>query len=204
MVDRTRGARRTILVALVAGLVLAAACGGDNCEDGICTDESSARLLDIACGSGNEDGCSVSGDAERTSGITDDTVGFQLGQTGGTLAIRLDAFGTNNFFNGTLDMEVLAAATVEDNSTTLSANLTWGSCVGCPPDPAPFIGQITHEYTWVKVVTGQTGTVTPPTSLPPDAVLSITGRGIDIADLRTVVRSTEFGCSIARPGAPRR
>jgi len=195
--------RRPLLLA-VLGAASFGACGGDNCDDGICTEESSARLLDLACGSGSKQSCKVSGDAEQVTGITEDTVGFRLGESGGTVIIPVDAIGTEMVLSGELAVQVLVAAVEEGASPELSAKLTWGSCTACPVDPPPFIGQVAHDYTWVTVVAGQPNAGLTAGTIPADAALTLSGRGIEVADLRTIVRSQEFGCSIAGPLGARR
>ena len=193
-----RGSRRRRLL-LLAAVVLAAlgACGDGECEDGLCVEESSARLLDDACRPNSAVPCTVSGDAEATSGITDDSVGFHIGDGTGTVAIPLEALDPDMLVSGVFDLQVLVAGSIEGATTELSAKLTWGSCTSCPPDPSPFIGQVSHEYTWVTVVSRQATTGAAVGVIPPDAALTLSGRNLDIADLRTVVTTPQFGCSIA-------
>jgi hypothetical protein len=196
MAERVRRTRRALLLAVVV-LGAPGACNGDNCEEGICVEESSARLLDEACRAGKAVPCNVSGDAEETTGITEDSIGFRLGDKGGTLTIPLAALDTDVLVSGIFDVQVLVAASIEGASSELSATLSWGSCVDCPPDPSPFIGQISYDYTWVTVVAGQPSVAGVSSTIAPDAALTLTGANIDVADLRSVVTSPQFGCTVA-------
>jgi hypothetical protein len=197
MAERRTSALRPAIAAVVVACAAFAACGGDGCEDGFCTDESSARLLDVVCE--DPEACVVAGDAARTTGITEDTIGFRLGDGAGTLTLRMSEIAAETpSFQSDLDLQVLVAASADGASAELSAHLTWGSCTSCPQDPGPFIGQVAHDYIWVTVAT-QTFLQGSSEPLPPDAVLVLSGRGIDIADLRTIVTTPQIGCSIAAP-----
>lgn len=193
---------RIVAVASVAALVAPAlASCNQPCEGTTC--QSDARAIDMVCAARTEDGqpaCETSGGAERTTGITEDTTGFHLGADG-TLTIRMQPlvqelalYGATN-----LEIDVLAAAT--DGSATLSSSLTWGSCGNdCPPPSSPQQHALTEDYAWITVALG--GAV-PLTTIPTDATLTISGTGVDIADLRTRA-DTLAACSIAGPIGARR
>lgn len=201
---RARRLRRFLLLGAVIAPAAVAACGADPCEGGVCVDDSGMRLIDRVCEDPLAEGpaCEVAGDAERATGVTDDSTGFRLGQGSGSLSIHLAALEAATRTTGTFSVEVLVAAREQGTSPRLEANLTWGSCAQtCPPDPFPYVVEVDDEYQWVRVVADQavaSGTV------PYDAVLTLSGAGIDVADLRSVSVYDEYGCSIAGPVGSRR
>lgn len=204
--DRTRARRlrRFLLLGAAVAPAAFAACDGDTCERGICVDDSGMRLIDRVCEAPLPEGpaCEVAGDAARTTGVTDDSTGFRLGEGAGSLSIHLAALDAATRSTGTFSIEVLAAASEQGTTPRLETTLTWGSCAQpCPPDPFPYVVEVDDEYQWVRVVADQavaSGTV------PYDAVLTLSGAGIDVADLRSVSVYDEYGCSIAGPVGSRR
>lgn len=203
--ESTRSRLRVkLLVGLAAAGISAAAapaCGDRSCNGGVCTSDSAVRQIDTLCNGAVDAGvqaCELSGDVKKTTGITEDTTGFVMNN--GSLVIHLAALPAAQYPAGTFDVEVLAASI--KGSASLKATLTWGSCGKCTPDPNAFTAQIPSEYEWVRVVTAQT-TAPADASIPTNATLTLTGAGIDIADLRTTSTFTP-GCSIVGPVGARR
>lgn len=199
-----RSPRAWILAALAAlfGAHASASCS-THCDGGECTDSSEARLLDRVCAQSFPEGpaCEVGAGAAKSTGITADTTGFLLDDAGGILVFHLAALdGVRS--GDTFDVEILAASTLAEGSQ-LETRLSWGSCAqGCLPDPNPFVSSaIPPQYTWFPVVLGQPSAQT--TGLPYDAVLSLKGKSIDIADIRVSSITPEFACSLARPPGAR-
>jgi hypothetical protein len=194
---RRRGSR-LFLIALPLGFAAFAACGDDPCDGGTCVDESGARLLDRVCAQDLSEGpaCQVSGAAEETSSVTADTIGFRLGDEGGSLTIHLQALEAVTYASGYFDIEVLAAARNAGSTPRLTSTFTWGSCAAsCPTDPQPYEVFIPEEYAWITVVSGQMSTGA---TLQYDAALTLSGAGVDIADMRSTTTYPQ-GCSIAGP-----
>jgi hypothetical protein len=164
------------------------------------------RLLDRVCNVQLQGpACEVEGAIEQTSGVTADTIGFRLGGSSegdaGSLIIHMQAIEDATFASGIFDIEILAVAREPETKPRLTSRLTWGSCgQTCPVDPPPYAVEIYDEYTWVTVVAGQSSTGT---ALPYDAVLQLSGSGIDIADMRSTA-VYPAGCSIAGPVGSRR
>lgn len=201
---RARRLRRFLLLGFILAPAAFAACDEDPCEGGVCVDDSGMRLIDRVCEHRPPEGpaCEVAGDAEQTTGVTEDSTGFRLGQGAGSLSIHLVALEAATRTTGTFSVEALAAASEPGTTPRLEATLTWGSCAQtCPPDPFPYVVEVGDEYQWVRVVADQavaSGTV------PYDAVLTLSGAGIDVADLRSVSVYDEYGCSVAGPVGSRR
>ncbi len=201
------GSRRARRRAAAAGLALALAAGyalsacQDHCDAGQCTVDSRIRMLDELCDQVLTTGapaCELSGDARETTGITADTVGYRLGPGGGTLAIRLNAIDGTGYSSGSFDIEVLVGASDEDRAGRLTATLDWGSCdAGCVSSVPGYEVELDHDYEWEPVVRGASP---PGGGVSDDAVLILSGVGIDIADVHTVSRYLQGGCSIAGAG----
>jgi hypothetical protein len=200
-VNRGRSLRALFLAALTAlfGAQVGAACSS-RCDGGECTDSSEARLLDRLCRQGFPEGpaCELGKGAVQSTGITGDSIGFHLGDEGGTLrdssarASKACAWGRNSTSRCSWPRRIRRGARVE-------AHLDWGSCAeGCPTNPQVFDTSVTPDYHWVAIEIGQPSRATAP-SLPYDAVLRVVGTSIDIADLRVSSVSPEIACSIARP-----
>jgi hypothetical protein len=199
---------RVVAIVVVVGAVaqLLPACESAR-EDGVCVDETPARTLDAICDlpdvAPGVPACSVAGAAKETTGISEDTRGYKL--DGGALVIRLSALEAVTDFRGLVDVEALAART--GGNGALTAYLTWGSCGVCGQDPAPYTVKVDEDYGWVQIISAEpTHTERDDGSeikLPPDATLTLTGNGVDLADVRT--RSTYSSCAIVGPiGARRR
>lgn len=209
-----RRVRRALLFGAVLAPAVVAACDDDTCENGTCVDESGMRLLDRVCDVDLLAGpsCGLEGVAEQVSGVTADSIGFRLGdaaQAGapgqqGSLLIRMQALADVTYLasSGTFSVEVLAVAREPGTTPRLTSRLTWGACgQTCPGDPSPYAVEIYDEYTWITVVSGATAPTALP--LPDDAMLTLSGAGIDIADIRAISVYPE-GCSIAGPVGSRR
>jgi hypothetical protein len=119
-------------------LVLAAVCFGA-CSDDV---ESQARLLDEAC-----EGvpCQTTGSARQTTGITEDSVGFKLGPSPGTVTIPLPDFSEAG--DDSFDVEVLVAGR---GSYTGSLRQPCSSA-GCNPVVDSTTASIPREYEWRSV-----------------------------------------------------
>jgi len=195
-----RRCHRVVVAWIGLALALFAACNkDDHCDQGTCTSQSPTRLLDVLCDpQSSKPGCDTSGDVEWTTGVTEDTLGVHFGHGGGSLSIHLARVDATAFAQGTFDVEILVAA-VDRPSSQVSSNLTWGSCnTGCPPDPPPLSSQAVTDYAWVTVVRAE-NTAPAAGTLPDDALLTVTGKDIDIADIRTVSSFPAPLCSIAGP-----
>ncbi|MCC6552808.1 MAG: hypothetical protein IT372_07270 [Polyangiaceae bacterium] len=194
---------RRLLLTIPLGLGAFAACNDDPCEGSTCVDESGMRLLDRVCASELEGGpaCELSGAAEQTSAISADTIGFRLGDAGGSLTIHLQAVDAVSYASGAFDIEVLAVARNSGTTPMLTSTFTWGGCAqGCPPDPPEYTVGVPDEYAWIRVVSDQPTTAS---TLEYDATLTLAGAGIDIADIRSTT-VYEPSCSIAGPIGSRR
>lgn len=196
-----RRVRRGLLLAAVLAPAVFAACGdNDDCEYGTCVEESGTRLIDRICATdeAEDPACELEGAAEQTSGITADSIGFRLGEQAGSLLIHMQAIAdATYFYSGTFSIKVLATTREPGASQRLTTQLTWGTCgATCPAAPPPSSIEVHDEYAWVTVVADAVapGTAT----LPDDAVLTLSGAGIDIADIRSISTFAE-GCSIAGP-----
>jgi hypothetical protein len=203
----SRRLRRLLVLAVLLGAAALAACDGDSCENGTCVSESGMRLLDRVCEVPLQEGpaCELEGAAEQTSGVTADTIGIRLGASAdaeaASLLIHVKALEAATLSSGIFDVEILAAAREPGTKPRLTSRLTWGSCgQTCPVDPPPYAVEIYDEYTWVTVVADE---ASPGTTLPYDAVLQLSGSGIDIADMRSTAEYP-VGCSIAGPLGSRR
>lgn len=203
--DPRTGPRRARRRAATGGLVLALAASyplsacEDHCDAGQCTVDSRIRMLDELCDqvlSNGAPACELSGDARETTGITADTIGYRLGPGGGSLTIRLNAIDGTGYSSGSFDIEVLVGASDEDRPGRLTATLDWGSCdAGCFSSVPAYEVELDHDYEWEPVVRG----ASPPGNVvSDDAVLVLSGVGVDIADVHTVSRYLQGSCSIAR------
>jgi hypothetical protein len=209
MAERSRSPGRGGFRARVVLALLAAAIGAPalaSCQEGSdsYSDDSDARTLDGLCARTTEGGlpaCETSGGAKRTTGISEDTTGFHLG-TDGVLTIHLAALANETGLYGATDLEVQVLVAATSSGATLTATTTWGSCTeGCPTDPAPTTTTLSEEYGWTTVLAQSAPSYLP--MVPEDAVLTLSGTGIDLADLRT--RSNHAAsCSIAGPVGARR
>jgi hypothetical protein len=154
-----------------------------------------ARLLDRACAASNA--CVTTGDAQRTSGLTPDSVGFRL-EAGASVDIAIPV--TSYALNGddVWHDEVLVAGT---GTVTLSC----GS-VACGHEQVP------QQFDWIATspqVSNDTNTEPSPTPPPttysgsPSTVpahhliITATGGPVEIADVRIVTtQSYHDGCNM--------
>jgi hypothetical protein len=203
---RGRPLRRSCVLGILVGAVVLVACDEDPCDGGTCVSESGMRLLDRVCDVQLQGpACEMEGAIEQTSGVTADTIGFRLGGSSagesGSLIIHMQAVEDATFASGIFNIEILAAAREPGMKPRLTSRLTWGSCgQTCPGDPPPYAIEIYDEYTWVTVVADESS---PGAAIPYDAVLQLSGSGIDIADMRSTA-VYPVGCSIAGPVGSRR
>jgi hypothetical protein len=153
-----------------------------------CTTMSEGQTLEVLCGKdSNPSGCSVRGDARKTTGITADTTGILLDHDGAALALSIDAFASGAFESG-LDIEILAAA-VGDGPAELTVTLE--PCAGCP---GPVTIDVDHDYAWIQVA-----------HLPQQAsagTLVLSGSGIEIGDVRMKEATTRSPRPHAGCGGP--
>jgi hypothetical protein len=127
MVDRTFGsararatsARRWFLLAL-ATLLCVLSCSSNSDDDDVA--HSQSRLLDASCEAG---GCSVTGSARQTTGITQDAVGFQVGPEPGTVQVELLGSPTaSGYETSALSVLVSGQGVVVANGTTIYLDST--------------------------------------------------------------------------------
>lgn len=192
-----RAARRLgSAAALIAiATALGGSCAGSDSEEFA----FGGAMLQTLCESPGA--CQTEGDAERTTGLTSDTVGFQL--RGGSVIFSVDAIeqasGSDLAFAA---IQVLVARAPGQASTTLTATLE-PSCEGCAA-PAPLVAPVSEEYAWVTIAgargfdDGAGGS-----SDLSGGTLELRGSGIDVAELR-VGDFFGGGCSVAPARAGRR
>ncbi|MBW2454591.1 MAG: hypothetical protein JRI68_08775 [Deltaproteobacteria bacterium] len=151
-----------------------------------CGTQGQVLLLDQIC---NPEGplvapvppCSVSGDAELTTGVSGDTTAVHFGSGTGELRILLSAVQAASQPRWSLD--VLAASSRSEGST-LYRSISWGTCVSdCPSDPEDVEAPLSGDFQWAAMVTEVTGSFNVQTSS--DAMLTLRGTDIDIIDVRT-------------------
>lgn len=156
---------------------------------GCTVDDADGRLIDRLCDPALADypqvsgsaTCEISGDAFKTTGMTDNSLGYRLGPGGGALRVRLNALEAP--WDPTWSLDVLAAA-APDHSELLRRTLTWGSCgPACPDDPEDWGAILPDNYNWVPVVAALPG-LGFNGSIPADAYLELSGKNIHIVDLR--------------------
>jgi hypothetical protein len=142
-----------------------------------------ARLLDRACSA--PDGCTIAGDARRTSGLTSDSVGFRL-EAGASLDV---AVPTSSFAISGDDVwhdEVLVSG---------SGRITI-ACDGAPCGD----GQASSDFVWLSTHTQATDrdttTPNPAGALVPAHHLTITASSgsVDVVDVRVVTTQSYHGC----------
>lgn len=135
------------------------------------------RLLDRACS--GSDRCTTSGKARRTTGITADSVGFELGPGGGSVVIPLLADSSSD----EVSVEVLVAGSgkVDVSSSELSASDSF---------------TLSDDYEWFQVggaISGSSsGSVKLRVGVTGDSraeLVDIRARGLD-----------HVGCSVAAVG----
>jgi hypothetical protein len=188
-------------------LLVVAALGCTGCT------ETFARLLDFVCresvpnagvnpnqvGSGAAgpsqfgENCELENDAVATTGLTSDSLAFHFGPDGGSLAILMAAVPAA--LEAKFSLEVLVASSSADGSV-LTRELTWGSCgASCPVDPPRADADVSDAFVWVTLIGETTGTQGEP--IPSDAILTLSGRELDIVDLRTPgaegIETPQFG-----------
>ncbi|MBE7484574.1 MAG: hypothetical protein HS104_31985 [Polyangiaceae bacterium] len=161
------------------GIVVLALLGCSACFDFTDPAPGDPRLLDRVC-SLPED-CTTSGSAERTTGITADSVGFRLGPGGGSVTITL----VSTSGSGARELEVLAsgAGTLRVTSAALGVSEVF---------------DLRADYDWYRVA-GDPGSSS-------NVVIDLGVEGdsrAEVADLRAQGLD-HSGCSVAAPGSPGR
>ena len=151
-------------------------------------DDTTSMLLDNVCNQTvsmqtglSSPGCRLEGDAQVTTGISDDSIAVILGPGGGTLSIRINAIPASG--QPTWSLDVLASST-RPEANTLGRTLTWGSCgAACPPDPADAEAPLQEGFQWITIIDSELGSNL---ALPPDdASVILRGRDMEILDIRT-------------------
>ncbi|MCA9597309.1 MAG: hypothetical protein KC776_28540 [Myxococcales bacterium] len=178
------------LAILTLGLAAAGACSSNV--------ESQTRLLDDACGGGE---CETSGAAQQVTGLTGDSIGYQLGPGPAKLDIPLPTFSDPT--QDSFDAEVLAEGHGTLHARLLREDCTNGSCTRTVIDERTTI--VPRSYDWVRV-----GTFVPDASingggtfdgfvveLEIDAAAS--GTSLDVADIRYDTFDA-IRCSTYAPG----
>lgn len=163
--------RRRVWLALSVGVCSACFDFGDPAPE-------DPRLLDRACES--SDDCKTSGKARKTTGITADSLGFELGPGGGSVTIPLRAEGGGD----QVSVEVLVAGTgqVEVSSSELSASESF--TLGDDHEWFPLAGVASSTSVTLRVsVTGDSRA----------ELVDIRAHGLD-----------HTGCSVAAVGRRRR
>lgn len=177
---------RTLLALGAASLMsggLFGACSGGSSE-------ASNPMLGEICAK-ESTSCRVEGAAEHTSGLTEELVGLRL--SGGKVVLSLRAIAERSFATPSfVQIQVLAARSPGSASTTLAAVLDFGACSDCGA-PIETSARVRDEYEWVDVA--HFSTPSSAAEFAEDAVLELSGSGIDIAELRAD-GAFAGGCSI--------
>ncbi len=150
MAESTHGNRASLrgrLLLLFSALAVAGACSSNV--------ESRPRLLDESCGGGE---CTTSGAARQTTGLTADSLGYELGPGPAKLTIPLQSFSDPN--HDAFDAEVLL-----EGHGTITGRLLQGD--NCGTSPCDVVDEHTtvvpRQYDWVRVgtfVSSSSGTQT--------------------------------------------
>ncbi len=168
--------RRSGALTLGLSAALLIGCGGNDqvfLLDQLCNPDTPSIYGEVVC--------TVSGDAELTTGITSDTTAVHLGPDTGELRIKLYAIGATS--QPTWSLDVLAAASRSEGST-LFRSLTWGNCgSACPSDPDDVQAPLAQDFQWAGMVDDLPGS--PSATSQTDALLTLRGADIDIIDIRT-------------------
>ncbi len=134
------------------------------------------RFLDRVCESGT---CETSGSAREASAITTDTVGFEMGPAAGSVTFELRPDGSD----ATLALLMAGHGAVSVTSPDLGLVQSF---------------QLTDDYWWFDA------TVTPPTSAPTSAKVSVSvadvGSVVQLADIRATGLDDLGGCAVSAPG----
>lgn len=163
----TRAYRRPVMLALVVALVWSAGCTMD------LGSKPDVRALDSMC-QGNA--CVTTGSARRTTGITADSVGYQLGPGAGSLRIPVDGQA------GGLSVLVRGKG---------NFYLSLVGCSSCSPESR----EATSDYRWVDLYSVEDGGIDgydaapyvgaePPPQYTIELSVEGDGSHIDIADLK--------------------
>ncbi|RLB46264.1 MAG: hypothetical protein DRI90_27520, partial [Deltaproteobacteria bacterium] len=124
--------------------------------------------------------CTVSGDAELTTGLSSDTTAVHFGPKSGELRIQLYAIRAASQPRWSLD--ALAAASRSEGST-LYRSISWGSCgTDCPSDPEDVQAPLSQDFQWAAVVDDLQGSSYVLSQI--DALLTLRGADIDLIDIR--------------------
>lgn len=155
------------LLAIAIAILLAGACSGAD----LSKPTERLRILDDLC---QADGCTTSGSARRTTGLTSDSVGYQLGPGAGSLVMPRPP-GDN--------VSILVRG-----HGTLRVNCVRGGA-DCSSEPLP------ADYDWIDVVWAADGGDAGPQLL--DLSVDEGGSEAHLADVRS---HNPLACSIAAAG----
>lgn len=193
--QRPRRPVRWLVLWAALGPTLGPACE-ETCSYGdTCVEDSGMRLLDRVCAVRRRegDGCELQGAAERTTGLTADSIGFRLGGPGGeegSLAIDLSAVQDESSRGSVFRLEVLVASSEPGSDPRLTVQIQRGTCSSCGSDFPPEALGVGDEYTWVTVMNIQDAA----SEIGGDAIVTLSGAGVDIADMRSFSSYDVPGC----------
>lgn len=160
---------------MLAGLFVCTACSFDLFSD---PEPDDPRLLDRACP--NVDDCEVTGAAQRTTGITEDSVGYRLGPGDGSLTIPLQPTGVGPDFV----FEILVAG--EGSAQLSSSGLGISESIELP-----------SSYDWRRI----TGTIASGASSDQELTIAVTGESrAELADIRAKGLDYPVSCAVRVPG----
>ena len=169
-------------------LVLALVLGQGACNTQV---DSESRLLDEACA---VDQCTTTGAARATTGLTSDSLAFQVGPGPGKVVIPLPAFSHAGDSSFRLEALVSGAATARLLRAT------------CATDAGPCSTQVVdtsilyaHDYDWQSVGNHSTGSSSTSFSGFEVEIETTANQEIAVVDLRYDTYDT-VTCSVYAPG----
>lgn len=158
----SRGRRRAVLGGGVLALVVAGACSGPDLSKPIVQPQ---QLNDLCAGSA----CTTTGSARRTTGLTSDTIGYQLGPGAGSVLVPRAPSGLSVLVRGHGTFSVDAASSFGADHTAPS------------------------DYAWIVVDDEDAGVADVQFSVADD------GSELHIADLRTTTSGLRCSVAPAGP-----
>ncbi len=140
------------------------------------------RLLDRACD--NDDSCGTAGNAQRTTGITEDSVGYRLGPGSGSLRVPLERKGMGDDFT----LELLVAGNGNAEISLEQTNVVKQSL------------SLSDEYEWAEVE-GRFSSYSYDPSGQVELTIQVDNDSkLDLADLRAKNLDYVSSCSVAAVG----
>jgi hypothetical protein len=172
----------------VGGVTLVTTCGAaDAFGNQECEVVSEEGTLDALCGTaGTVSRCTLGGDARMTTGVTQGSTAILLDQGGGTFNVSIpDLTARNVALSSVPAIQILAAAQGDGPAELI---VTQSPC----PCPAPATVLVGNDLAWIQVAeVSQAG-----------GMLTLSGAGIEIDDLRIEGTPEQFGNSSHGCGAP--